>query len=422
MPDLPCVDPPATVAVLGAGPVGLEAALYARYLGYDVHIYERGGIAQNVLDWGHTQMFSPFEWNCSSLGLAALGAQDPNCVAPSKDAILTGKQWAEQYLIPLARSDLLVDRLHEHTTVVSVGRDGMLKQEEIGSDARQNVPFLLLLRDAEGREQTARAQVVIDSTGTYGFHRWLGHGGIPAKGEMSLIDRIEFGLPDVLGGQSHRYAGRHTLLVGGGYSAATSAVALAELARNEPDTCVTWITRSSGQPDVAGPIRRISMDRLPERDRLAVKANELATGVGTCVTHWSETTVDWLAWDEATRRLNVGLIGRQNGQFSFDGILANVGYRPDNRLYEELQVHECYATGGPMKVAANLIGQQSADCLDQTSGGVETLLNPEPYFFVLGSKSYGRNSQFLVTTGHEQIRELFAMIAGRADLNLYETV
>ena len=32
------LDTPASIAVLGAGPIGLEAALYARFLGYDVQI------------------------------------------------------------------------------------------------------------------------------------------------------------------------------------------------------------------------------------------------------------------------------------------------------------------------------------------------------------------------------------------------
>jgi len=40
------LDPPARIAVLGAGPIGLEAALYGRFLGYDVDVYERGaGVA-----------------------------------------------------------------------------------------------------------------------------------------------------------------------------------------------------------------------------------------------------------------------------------------------------------------------------------------------------------------------------------------
>jgi hypothetical protein len=102
-----------------------------------------------------------------------------------------------------------------------------------------------------------------------------------------------------------------------------------------------------------------------------------------------------------------------------DRIVANVGYRPDNRLWSELQVHECYATGGPMKLAAALTAETSADCLDQKSCGPQALLNPEPDFYVLGAKSYGRNSKFLISVGLEQIRDLFTILADRAELDLY---
>ncbi len=40
--------------MLGAGPIGLEAALYAITLGMDVTVYEQGeAIAANVRAWDH---------------------------------------------------------------------------------------------------------------------------------------------------------------------------------------------------------------------------------------------------------------------------------------------------------------------------------------------------------------------------------
>jgi hypothetical protein len=76
-------------------------------------------------------------------------------------------------------------------------------------------------------------------------------------------------------------------------------------------------------------------------------------------------------------------------------------------------VHECYATCGPIKLAAALIGESGGgDCLAQAGHGPETLVNPEPGFFILGSKSYGRNSQFLLRVGWEQVDQVFSLIAG----------
>ena len=68
------------IAILGAGPIGLEAAIYARYLGFDVAVFDRGTVANNVLQWGHVRMFSPFSMNSSSLGVAALKAQHEDCL------------------------------------------------------------------------------------------------------------------------------------------------------------------------------------------------------------------------------------------------------------------------------------------------------------------------------------------------------
>jgi hypothetical protein len=49
-------------------------------------------------------------------------------------------------------------------------------------------------------------------------------------------------------------------------------------------------------------------------------------------------------------------------------------------------------------------------------------VNPERNFYIVGAKSYGRNSQFLFAHGLNQIRDLFTIIGGRSTLNLYNTM
>jgi hypothetical protein len=104
-----------------------------------------------------------------------------------------------------------------------------------------------------------------------------------------------------------------------------------------------------------------------------------------------------------------------------DRIIANVGYTPDTSLYRELQVHECYASLGPMKLATALLKQGNVDCLQVSPGGPDSLGNPEPNFWILGAKSYGRNSNFLLRTGFDQVRDVFALITGKAGLDLYRS-
>ena len=104
--------------------------------------------------------------------------------------------------------------------------------------------------------------------------------------------------------------------------------------------------------------------------------------------------------------LEIGLDQSKHSSLQVDRIVANVGYRPDNSLHRELQVHQCYATEGPIDLAATLLGGDSTDCLEQEAAGADALANPEPNFFLLGAKSYGRNSSFLLKNGFQQIRDV----------------
>lgn len=430
------VDTPARIAVLGAGPVGLEAALYARFLGYDVDIFERETPGANLMRWGHVRMFSPFGLNSSSLGLAALAAQDADYRPPHADEILTGRQWCERYVRPLSQTDLLADHIHHHSTVLGVTKAGLLKTEAVGQVERDDAIFRILVRDQQGRESNWLADVVIDSTGVYGNPNWLGDGGIPALGEIQHQSRIEYGIPDVLGCDRDRYANRRTLLVGGGYSAATTAIALQQLIDETPGTQVTWLTRKQSGDDA---LARIPGDGLIERDQLVHAANRLTKIRSSRFRYLPDRTImridprhgdarsqndpdcrsSWVVEiQQRSGSLVESLVESPIESLECDELIANVGYRPDATIYSELQFHECYATQGPMKLAA-AISKSSADCLRQQGAGPTSLMNPEPHFYVLGAKSYGRNSHFLFRSGLEQIRDLFTVIGDRETLDLY---
>jgi hypothetical protein len=407
------IDTPARIAVLGAGPIGLEAALYARYLGYDVDLYELGEVADHVQRWGHVRMFTPFGLNRSTLGLAALRAQHADWQPPADAAFLTGRAYIDQYLAPLAASDLLVDSLHPHTEVLAIARDGWLKSEGAGSEARADSDFQLLVRtsDSSGHthERIVTAEAILDTTGTFGRHSWLGPSGLPAAGELACEAHIEYGLPDVLGADRPRYAGRSTLLIGDGDSAATSLVALAELASQTSDTWITWITRPREDAADSSPLRpspgEVGREAdAAERQRLCQQATRLAADDANHVTHLSRTTVASLTWHADLDRFSVELAGEHAGPREFDRVIANVGYRGDFRLLDELQVEVCSHSGAPRTLEPG------------------SIVTSEPDFYVLGAKSRGRDGRFLIASGFEQIRQVFAIIGDRADLNLYVSV
>src|SRR5277367_5329991 len=108
------------IAILGAGPIGLEAALYARKLQFPVTVYERGRIGEHLQRWGHVRMFSPFGLNVSPLGRETILAENAKHAFPADGDCITGRQHFTAYLEPLAKSGVLRDCLKGDTQVLQV--------------------------------------------------------------------------------------------------------------------------------------------------------------------------------------------------------------------------------------------------------------------------------------------------------------
>jgi hypothetical protein len=152
-------------------------------------------------------------------------------------------------------------------------------------------------------------------------------------------------------------------------------------------------------------------DPLPERARLTRAAAELVRGGSSAV----EARLGYVTEALAPRdgRIAVTLRNGLPEEVTVDRVLALNGGVGDYSIYRQLQVHECYATSAPMKLSAALLGAAAGDCLDQQPHGPETLTNPEPGFFILGAKSYGRNSQFLMRIGWAQVDDVMGLLAAQ---------
>ena len=399
---------PGSIAILGAGPVGLEAALAAAEAGWAFTVFESSSdVAGNVRSWGHVQLFTPWSMNVSSrvrARLAEVGREPPN-----GEECPTGDQLVDQVFEPLAEAPEISPHVQLDTRILEISRDGLLKNDEIGTGVRARHTFRLLVRDAGGQERVEHADIVLDCTGTYDNPNALGLGGIAAPGERAadnyIIRRIpDFGAP-ILMGDAPGWGGMRILLVGSGHSAQTVARDLLGVIERVPETRVTWTMRSASPTFGA-----VENDALPARDSLVEQARALAYGsdspfdvrLGRSV-HALETGPDGII---VSLRAEDGSIEH----VLVDRIISMTGSVGDARMYRQLQVHECYATSGPMNLAAALLASSSADCLTQESQGADTLKNPEPDFYILGSKSYGRNSTFLLRVGWAQVDEVFSLL------------
>lgn len=396
------------LAILGAGPTGLEAALAAVDAGHPFTVYEAGDqVATYLGDWGHVRLFSPWELNLSPRMRRHLEAAGET--VPDADRCPTGAE-LQTVLRQVAALPALEPHIELGQKVIEVGRQGLLKHQEIGTDARAARPFRLLVRDRLGNERVEHAAQVIDCTGTYDHPNATGDGGIAAPGEHQLDGTISRHIPDVLS-NAGAWAGKRIALIGSGHSAKTAACDLAELVRRHPGTQVTWMLRRA-----EAVWETIPDDPLPERDALIARTHALtqsppegfAVRTG-CVTESFASHGDGVT-------IVVRTVDGESDTLEVDHIVSLTGFVGDHSLYRQLQVHECYATSGPIKLAAALLGASSSDCMTQTTHGADTLANPEPGFFILGSKSYGRNTTFLMRVGWEQVAEVFSMLESASSL------
>jgi hypothetical protein len=188
---------------------------------------------------------------------------------------------------------------------------------------------------------------------------------------------------------------------------------------------VHWITHDLGAPsgrtDQAAPpipiFREVADDPLPARSDLASRANRVAASAPWLRRHPGAVVERYVPAASAAR-VTVRMPSGEAREIEADLVLALVGYRPDTALFRELQVHLCYASEGPMALASAILASEkdslgdAGDCLAQVPHGPESLRNPEPDFYILGAKSYGRNTSFLLTIGHRQIVDAFSLIGG----------
>ena len=94
-----------------------------------------------------------------------------------------------------------------------------------------------------------------------------------------------------------------------------------------------------------------------------------------------------------------------------DEIIACTGQRPDLDMTRELRLElDPWLEG--VKALGPLIDPNLHSCGSVSPHGHRELSHPEPGFYTIGVKSYGRAPTFLLLTGYEQARSVVAAIAG----------
>lgn len=414
------------VAVIGAGPVGLAATARLLERGLQPLLLEAGAqVGSHLLDVAHVRLFSPWRYNVDTAMAAQLSSSAAGWLAPPPDELPLAGELVSRVLHPYAALPAVQQALHLGTHVVAISREGLDKMKSHG---RAQAPFVIRAVK-KGQPVVFRARAVIDASGTWSQPNPLGADGLPALGERELAHAVAYGIPDVLGRDRARYAGRHTLVVGAGHSAANALLALAELAQAEPGTRLSWAVRS---PALARVFGGGAADALPARGQLgqALKALrdegrlQFIGGLHIRALHASGAAQPGRPQPLSVHGHNAR--GEAMQVDDVDQVICATGQRPDLGLLAELRLRldpalESTEALGP------LIDPNVHSCGTVRPHGHRELAHPEPGFYTLGVKSYGRAPTFLLATGYEQARSVAAALAGdlaaadRVELQLPET-
>ena len=399
------------VAVIGSGPVGLAAACHLLERGFEPLVLEAGDvIAAGVASWGHVRVFSPWRYNVDAAATRLLAGAGWSL--PTAEGYPTGDELRREYLMPLAETEALKDKIRLSARVVSATR---LRRDKMKNAGRDAAPFELVIETKEGRERFL-ARAVIDASGSMSSPNSLGASGIPAIGEAASATWIAYGIPNVLADRS-RYAGRRVLVVGSGHSAMNVLQDLVALKAEQPATQILWAVRRRSDLGLYG---GGGADALPERGRLGSEVERLVGDGAIALTTGVEI-------DGLERSDDGVVVHHRDGQLGpVDEIVAATGFRPELDSLRELRLALDPVVEAPTAIAP-LIDPNFHSCGSVPPHGALELAHPESDFYIVGMKSYGRAPTFLMLTGYEQVRSIAAALAGdleaaaRVELVLPET-
>src|ERR1043166_5816233 len=404
-----------TVAIVGAGPVGLAAAAHALERGLTPIVLEAGAeVGHADGQGGHVRMFSPWEYNVDRAAARLLHSVGWN--SPDPKQYPTGAELAERYLAPLAQRTVLEGHVRTSSRVTAITRVGF---DKVKTSGRALAPFELHYRNGAG-PRTVRAAAVIDASGSWSSPNPAGANGLEAIGEAQARARIAYAMPDVPGRDRPRYAGRTVAVLGSGHSAAGALIDLVRLQQSEPATEVIWLVRGEHPEKAFG---GGANDKLVARGELGARLGQLVAAGG--VDGQAAFRVTHIGLNDGRLRVGAGssCCGRS---VTADELIVATGFRPDLSFLREMRLALDPALESALALAP-LTDPNRHSCGPVRPPGAREWAQPEPGLYIAGMKSYGRAPTFLMLTGYEQVRSIVADIAGdraaaeRVELVLPET-
>jgi hypothetical protein len=395
----PEMESPATIAILGAGPLGIETALYARFLGYHISIFETRRVAHRMLDWNLRPLEEPASNVTTSLGLAALQAQDPTYRPPDPSRVFNGKQYAEEYLLPLAKTDLLFDDIHFLSPVIDISRFRVGTQplagrfDEYPWQERCNDEFRILVDGRHRGTWVSRADCIIDCRG-HGTHRvGLGPAGGLAIGELDARKEFLEHLPNDRKFDPKTYDAQSILIVGSSQDACRTLRECLAYARHERLVWVLPYTQSDEAEFLAQ--ARLELNQQTSSSFVMIESLGVESISPQENGGWQ---VRLLKEDDSSVELQVDRIASRTEPLETLLGPTLLTYNPQASNFLESGFQQ-YARANPSQ--------------ETYLRSAREVLTPEPGYFRLRAERRW-------DVAFERLRSIFAILGGRSDLDLYE--
>ncbi|OIB00624.1 glutamate synthase [Paenibacillus sp. LC231] len=409
-------NPNLPVAIIGAGPIGLAAAAHLVERGQKFILFEAGSsIGQNILQWGHVRLFSPWQYNMDKAAerLLRMHGWQP----PVLTELPFGQEIVHQYLRPLAKVPELEPYILLNSRVVSISKKNTDKMK---SAKREAAPFVLYVETNNSTERF-ETRAVIDASGTWGQSNPLHADGIWTREERDLKDHIYYGIPDLSAEQRQKYTGKRVVVVGGGHSAINTLLDLAKLKESDPNTEIIWVMRKKSVEEAYGGEEN---DQLEARGALGSHIHQLIdAGQVQVVTPFM---IEKVSKHDGRIHIKGTANGESKAIQEIDEIIVNTGSRPDFSFLSEIRLSIDPATES-VEALAPLIDPNVHSCGTVRPHGEKELRHVDKNFYLVGMKSYGRAPTFLMATGYEQVRSIAAYLDGdmeaasKVELELPET-
>jgi len=404
-----------TVAIIGAGPVGLAAGAHALERGLTPIIFEQGNkIGFAIRQWQHVKMFSPWEFNVDAASEKLLNKTDWK--RPDDDELPTGGELVKRYIEPLGTKTILKNHIKLNAKVTAISRVGF---DKLKTEGREEAKFEIRYTQ-DDKPQVALVDTVIDISGTWSTPNPGGSNGLPAIGEPEASQHISYVMPDVLGNKAEQFANKRVAVLGGGHSAIGTILDLITLKEDAPDTNITWLVRGENTTRSFGGGED---DQIEARGALGTKFKHLVESGKISIE--SGFNLTQISQDENGLKINSGAIGDDRYVMA-DELVVATGFRPSYSFATELRLELDSATECP-PILAPMIDPNVHSCGTVRPHGARELAQPETGYYIAGMKSYGRAPTFLMITGYEQVRSIIADIVGdkegaaRVELVLPET-